>query len=386
MNTSCILERQESGLLELLRIAGHADSQREIRTLTTEKTPFQLATNRWVGLSEYAHYLRECYFSGTRKSVEIHRLDIADRAYDLTLDKFTNVPQESDPDGVVVEIGSKNSLSTQTDCRRYYRALLRMVDRDLEQTQTSNMAETEMIVASAFQRFVRRHFFFSIREAQRQLNPHASRYTWSTPSGAMVLVMPTSMNGPERRRWLEERFGDIDARDPGAREQVQLVVDNELLRDVVVPLDAVSYELHDSGDLLSWAAYHEISIVGIAESLAREKSAQFECLRPAIRHLGKDGVYRLVHRVVRETSSGTLSEATLASEFNLSRPALSRFAGTRWRRDTGPGRRRIPDLWRNLARVISHDEKLQEAARSVGVWESVKSYLAPVEQGGRVSP
>lgn len=363
-------------LVELLQLALQQEGHIAIHELCAERTVFRIGHKEWRCLPAFLDKLRARCIGSPVTSSDIRSMDIADSAYDLTIDKFTHIPCSNNSTNHREYARDNNGHTTRTDCRYYYRALLDMVERKLDAFGCDDPLDAEIVTAETFQQFVQRHFYLSLREAKRQNNPHASRYAWKLSTGTIVLMMPTSMNGTERRRWLEARFPEVADREAIARDRIQLAIDHELLRDTMVPLESIAETLGDDGNVLSWAAFHEIGTAGIAEAIASEKAVHHLTLRPAVRKLGPDGVYQLVHRIVDDLVDGALCEATVATDFGLSRSTVTRFAGIHWDRDAiSRGSKALPDLWRNLAQILAHDEKLQEAARTAGVWDTVKLCL-----------
>ena len=107
-----------------------------------------------------------------------YALEIAEMAYDHTLNKFISLPcHESLP----TISGKKNKNLVKrpvTDCRLYFKAFINHVTKLLKNNRTHSHSEREYIAASALQGLVRRHFYLSRLEAIRRNNVFWSRYYW----------------------------------------------------------------------------------------------------------------------------------------------------------------------------------------------------------------
>jgi hypothetical protein len=67
--------------------------------------------------------------------------------------------------------------------------------------------------------------------------------------------------------------------------------------------------------------------------------------------------------------------AAVAQQYGLSKATLSRFAGIRWDPRGLPKVPRVPDLWRNIAKVVGSNPDFIEAAKRAGVWQSIEKAL-----------
>ncbi|MBN1551690.1 hypothetical protein JW979_09480 [bacterium] len=105
-----------------------------------------------------------------------------------------------------------------------------------------------------------------------------------------------------------------------------------------------------------------------------KKDLEFEQLRPAIQSLGKENVKRLVLRILNDLEDGKYNSSQILIDFNLSKSALSRFAGIRWDKSfESAAEQGIPDLWRNVAEVVMSDPDSFESAVSAGVKEIIRA-------------
>lgn len=277
---------------------------------------------------------------------------IWDDAYDLTLDKFTALPQEEAHTGV--------------DCRKYYRAFMK---REAWKALGAPHAvwDEESFVALALQQFVRRHFYFSYLEARRKENVLVSRYTWHCGElGTLNLRMPCHVSGQKRREWLWENVPDADPRRPGERERVQSIIDQAFGAPRIASLDELESEgIQDVGQ----ATHPNMAAIDrppFARTLAKEKAASADLQRPSIRRLGPEKIEQLVIAILDVLLEPGKSFESLAEEFELSKSTMSRFAGEDWSK-TGSSGADVPDLWNNAAHLLSTCPAFREMAGEAGV-------------------
>lgn len=297
----------------------------------------------------------------------------ADKAYDLTLDRFFG-RAESDCTGGK----QRTTLPASATCRGYYRTFLTWATPRL--SNFPSRLERESRCQTLFQGFVKRQFAYACREAARRALPFLSRYQWTAAGQSLCLYMPVTMTGADRRRWLEEHVTSVNTDHPGERERIQALIDSQLNFGSFVPLDDVRYQLRATGHCCSPAAaamHRELADRGLTETVALEKSRCLEEQRPRIRSLGREGVYSLVRRILKAIGEDTYNEAEIALEFGISKATVSRFAGKHWLRDTDGTGGRIPDLWENMASVLAGVPEFVEAAREAGVWPRIATIAKP---------
>lgn len=304
-----------------------------------------------------------------RDSPAFHRLarfrpGILERAFDLTVDKFTLLPDPC--------VSLKHS---GPDCRLYFRAV---VDRFLADKATyarrGTVAE-ETAVAKLLQGQVTRHFGYSCLEARRESDEVRSRYAWYLKGSAIHLRFPMSVSGLDRRAWLEANVPDPDPNRANESQRVQEIVDRLLGVPGVISLGLEAGEVadeHACNSDLQWVLEHEITAVGLAALVADEKCRNLVSLRPAIRALGEQRLRQLILHAFEGLEQGALRDGELAREFGVSKATLSRFLGNRRPSDSHAS---IGDLWRNTAQVLASTPAFVEAARDAGVWSSVESIL-----------
>lgn len=214
--------------------------------------------------------------------------------------------------------GDEDHGAGGTDSSKYFAAVATHCRKHVPQADT---LERELMVAEALRSFIARHFAFSLREAFRQ-----------------------------RKRRREAEYAATSQKDTGVGQ----------------------------GELgLPWPVEHGLEVHGLADVVAREKAANLEAQRPAIRVLGATRLAALVHLVFEQLAADELNLAHVAERFGVNRATMTRFAGIRWQR----GLAGVPDLWANTAQVLGHSERFVAAAHAAGVWPGVQQALQG--EGGR---
>jgi hypothetical protein len=317
------------------------------------------------------------FLSGLQETLWVRRITcndsvVMDMAYDLSLDKWSNIPNENET----------HMKSSGPDCRFYYGAVLNLVEGLLPEGAAINLAAEETMIPSVFQRVVVRQHMLSCLEARRSRNPAITRYGWEVGDGKRIyLWMPASMPGWQRRVWLEQHVGRVCPSQPGERYRIQTIVDKELgivrVRSLGDGAESIASGRSSDSPVLD-AIAREISRHGLPEVIANEKADSLDLLRPAIRALGKTCVKKLILQIFEGIGGGDYEEKRLAETYGLSRPTFSRFAGSRWKPGTASP---IPDLWANVSKSLAKHEIFMEAAMGAGVWERVEQVLQDLGEG-----
>jgi hypothetical protein len=282
--------------------------------------------------------------------------EILDKAYDLVLDKFSNLPNgDSSGQEPVQEQVQDDARQQGADCRYYYSAFLKDVDKIAKTRPQPSPIGEEHLAGSCLQRFVVRHFHLSLKEARRNANPFVSRYLWEIKgSGKLTLWMPKSLYRQKRRMWLEENIENPNPQDPGERKRVQAIIDDRLIRPRFVPLEGCERCCAIDKALPMRASFDEKS-KDIGLVVAKEKALSFRRQRPAIRRLGPARVEALVLSCFENALTREKSDEQLARKFGLSKSTFSRFAGSSWHHGTNGRQPKLPDLWANMAHVLATD-------------------------------
>lgn len=352
-----------SGLIDRVCLYGDHDALEEIHS----RPLFQYNGSGRIRMVEFIDRLQS---AAARQNQTF-----AEQAYDLTVDRFSRLP-EAQSDSVGVPAGSRKG----TDCRRYFGALRKVLHSHSGGYLTAaTVATEEYAVATLLQRLIAKHYRLALMEARR--SALMTRYVWALPSGCLTVLMPRSMVGSERRTWLERNVPACDPRRPGEQQRVQVIIDDKVGQYHSIPVaddspgsmsDPVGIHAHSP-----WGMTIPRTIEGLAETVATEKAEDLDAQRPAVRSLGAKGVYHLVRRIFDDLGGGNYHPAAVAGAFCLSKATVSRFAGVQWNLDGSHGTG-IPDLWLNTARVIGQNPEFIDVAEEFGVWHRIRAMLSVV--------
>lgn len=245
-------------------------------------------------LTEFLWQMREKYQKhlGSKKIVD----EVIDHAYDLTLAKFTNIPAIKSTSPSESSDKTSGLKHARVNCRKYYGAILKMLEDWQAENPEANSIEKEAAVGRIFQGMVVKHFYFSMIESRRSMHPLRKRYLWKIGNKSITLRHPAQISGRYFREWLEKHFPDPDPNRPGEKERIQYEVDGFFTMHSEVPLDDrwATYELAKGGHLLADSSEYSWMPKKVDElmlTVAEEKTQNIDQMRPAIRDLGKNSLY-----------------------------------------------------------------------------------------------
>jgi hypothetical protein len=302
------------------------------------------------------------------ESLGRHSFEIAAKAYDLTLDKFSNLPGQ--PSSILknnhsIDRTEKNSGS---DCRYYYKAYLSRMTKLFKNNPPTSQIEGEEKAALCMQGLVRNHFYKSLLQAKRELNAFWSRYTWNVKGGTIRILLPVSIKGQKRREWLEKNIKDADPDREGEKLRVQEIINAKLAEETINRAVEGIASLKNSVAPL-WSKKDEELGISLGKVVADEKAENIDQLRRSIRNLGKTKLKRMIKRIFNDVNNQKYEDGKVAKDFGLSKATFSRFAGSRWTKTESP----IPDLWLNTAKVLSQHKIFKEVAMQTGYLKMVEN-------------
>jgi hypothetical protein len=309
-----------------------------------------------------------------RENAIRNSFEIADRAYDLTTDKFSNLydtPGDAEEDGT-----EKNQLErNRSDCRLYFRAILNHLDRSFKQSSNKGQLEMEAKAAAAVQGFVNRHFYLSVKEAKRKVNPLWSRYFWNVGGRKICVWLPVYLKGWERPEWLEKNIETPITANPRERERIQAQINQKIGNVGVIPFNEILHqrilEKHENRS----DPKKDVSR-SLGEVVAKEKADNIAYQRRAIKALGEKKLKQMIQHIFEKIAEDNYHDIAVAKTFGLSKATFSRFAGSRW----NTSKTNIPDLWLNTAQVLSVHPDFKKAAVKAGVWKQVEITLSKVRK------
>ena len=355
-------------LIDLIKKIANSDDSQALFEFHNNRSVFSFNNGPSLVLIEYLIELRESVLRGGSKSFNL--FEVADMAYDLTKEKFTNLPTHPKPKSSPIGENVEKMKRKGPDCRLYYRAYLKRCAKTFNEKSPDGEIMKELQAAKIMQGLVRRQFYYSLLEAERKLkNPFRSRYNWNVNGGTITVYLPVAVKGLKRRKWLEERFESANPLKKGERERIQGIINREFLNERIVEIENVQ-NLADEKHCFGYWKENETEVT-LAEVVAEEKAENIEKLRPTIKALGKEKLKQLILRVFDEIRDADYSDGKLARNFGLSRATYSRFCGSKWHGKEST----IPALWMNTAQVLSQNPAFKEMLNETGFRAQVQNTL-----------
>lgn len=300
-------------------------SETALRELHDFRTVFRGREGQFIRLAEYLDELRE-YQSSLGWSL------YAENAYSTVIDTFVSVEK----------------------CAKKLQSILEQLeDGDI------NPLTLEYQVARKLESLIYHQFQFALKDSRRTLD--WSRYEWMLSNGKLTLILPKTLSGGDRRRWLESRFPGVNPGRPGEKERIQQEIDDHFRHISVDFGSKLSVEKNVSPRI------DPIDMDGLVEQVAEVKVQRIAQQRPAVRRIGAANLKNLIVSVFEAIQDEGTCDERLAEEAGLSKATFSRFCGSRWNTSSS-----IPDLWRNTARIIHSNPKFREVAEDAGVWPAIK--------------
>ncbi|MEM1355025.1 MAG: hypothetical protein AAGH88_09090 [Planctomycetota bacterium] len=402
--TTCHLAHTEQGsiraddlaslwLIDLLEhIVAGGEPQRALNELHQNRRVFRRRGGKPLRLVEF---LDELCAGPLPEEFGITADAQREAVYDAVLSRFLSLP-----------IGGEDERSRAVDSRHYFGATLRAAQHWRDRHPRADLLTLESEVAQLLQGQVVRQIAYCCLNVLRGRNGAASRYDWPVRGGVIRVRLPVWLYRGERPAWLARHVSDPDPDRPGESKRVQQIIDSHFGPLRVVSLEQPS---RSNGVYEGWARYEanpldqlvaeEVSRQGLPEALAAEKARDIRRQRRRIRELGRAKLKAMIHAVLEARVQGEACDHEIAAAFGLTRSTFSRFAGSHWqlneddarRADNGreratetnsavPHQQRVPDLWRNLAQVLSRHPVFREVAQEAGVWPGV-SRIASQPQG-----
>jgi hypothetical protein len=258
-------------------------------------------------------------------------------------------------------------------CRSYFRAIQLSVNKSYQADPPAGELEREARAATILQRFLNRHFRFSINEALRKTDRFWTRYYWRIGNEAQICVkLPVVLAGRRRCEWLEKNIDNPDPKRPGEAKRIQEIINRKFTRERFTVFEAANASLDpEKNDPESkfWSKEDEHHGIMLSKVVAKEKVMTIHRQRPKIQNLGKSKLEKMILQIFDDLPNDDYKDVKIARAFNLSKATFSRFAGSKWNQNDSE----IPDLWQNTAKILSEHTIFRELAEKAGVWEKVKS-------------
>jgi len=353
-------------LVRLAELIAHNSDRKALQELHNNRTMFYYHSDRPLHLAEFTDKLRQSK-QGWRWCNQ--NAEILERAYDLTISKFINLPDQK-------KTGQDVKLDGP-DCRYYFEAFVRHAKKKVDTESYNNEAEREIQMAGLLQNLVIRHFRLSCQECCRRVRELTRRYLWKLDGYTVSVMLPIQIPGSQCSKWLTDNIPDIDPSRPGERDRVQAVVDRLLTRQKVVSLENVDKsKIAANPPCLQPEIEQEMTVRGLADVVADEKAENISFQRTVIQQLGKDKLRQLIHHIFDSLTRGEYEAMNTADSFGINRVTFSRFAGSCWLIRAGKNTNLpVPDLWRNTARTLAGHPMFVRVAETTGVLERVEEIL-----------
>ncbi len=362
-------------LLELVRRIVHGSDRDALKELHDNRMLFRYEHEEALLLVDYILAIGQGILARRWCGYDDTTLE---QAINLTVDKFFNLPGEAP--------NCEHPGRRGPHCFYYFGAFLDYATAKLKTEPPANAIEEEMTVAEMLRRLAMRHFYLSCLESKRRVQKLVRRYIWKLNGNTLYLWLPITLPGQQCQKWLEANIPDLDPARVGEQDRVQAVVNLLLGRRRIFSLsdlEVLGERLPPSSHSLPSMIDEQISVDGLADTVAAEKAENIKRQRPAIRRLGEDKLKQLVQTVFTELAYGSYEEKRIAACFELSRATFSRFAGSRWNHNCKvPIVTSVPDLWRNTAQTLAGHSDFVIAAQKAGVWKRVSAVL-DAGSGGR---
>ena len=367
----------KESMVELVRRIVENSDWIALRVLLDTRRLFRLKDKPPLSLPEFLLELRDRL--APLKECHIYELEMADCAYDLTISKYSNVPN---PPTKKSGSGNYSLKGTGVDCRHYYRAFLRSMQRTIDKGIITNQPQEESEAGRILQNMVYKNFLWSIRECRRETE-FSIRYTWKVKGTKYYLWYPSYMTAKEFREWLEENVKDVNPEAPNEQKRIQSLIDANLKRGYRISLDNACIDKISSRDAeLSSVEFCEgFKFTGsLADSVAQKKVEEIDSLRPAIKKLGGERLKRLILKIFFAVAEGEYQASRIAEQYGISKASLTRFAGSKWFEKIEDNESvTVPDLWKNTAQILSGNPDFMEIVLTSGIVSRFKEVLRLID-------
>jgi len=353
-------------LVRLAELIARNSDRKALQELHNNRKVFCCHSNRPLRLAEFTDKLRQSDLGWRWCNQDA---EVLEKAYDLTISKFGNLPNQE-------RVGQDVKLDGP-DCRYYFEAFIIYAAKKLDTEAPNSETEKEIYMTGLLQNFVIRHFRLSCQEACRRVRKLSRRYLWKLDGYTLSVLLPIQMPGKQCRKWLKDNIPDIDPSRPGERDRVQAVINRLLTKRKVVSLASVDQsEIAARQSSLLPDIEQEMTVKGLADVVANEKAENIEFQRAAIRQLGRDKLKQLIYRIFDSLARGAYGAMNTADSFGISRVTFSRFAGSSWLAQADKGTKLpVPDLWLNTARTLAGHPAFVRVALAAGVLGRVEKML-----------
>ncbi len=315
-----------------------------------------------VLLPEYLYELKNInYYPFISITSNEKHLDLKlDLTYDRAIKKFIELSSEEENEGPF--------------CDKQYQSLVKQLNDYKRGNPNCSELELESECERRFQKMVIRHLSYSWLEVCRSSNRLYQRYRWELPTGTVEVKKPQHIDGRSFNRWLVKHVEEPNPVSKREKCRIQKIIDDWF--GVLGEIDSsdIEYKLKEESDPYDTIEKYPEDFISM---IASEKASSVKILRPAISKIGKSQVYLLVKKILESLQFDDSKDSQIQQEFGLSKSTYSRFAGKEWREKNNG---EVPDLWKNIATIVTKDPIISEHAESIGVNKAILKLLGKEER------
>jgi hypothetical protein len=358
---------QHFTLLRLAELIARDGDNKALQELHNNRRLFYYHSRSPLRMAEFIDKLRQS--SPARRWCNAEA-DILEKAYDLTISKFSNLP-----------CSDEKSLQLKPqgpDCRYYYEAFIKQAEKTIIDNRFYDRDDNrERQMAKLLQNLIVRHFRLSCQECSRRDRKFTTRYLWQVDGHSMEVFLPADLNGRQRGKWLTENIPDVEPARAGERQRVQAIIDDLTKKRRILSLgdieeNTIAAKPFDFESQIE----QELIIKGLADVVAREKADNIELQRDAIQKLGRQKLQQLICEIFDCLAWSKYEAAKIADSFGINRATFSRFAGSSWLTQSGKSQDYpIPDLWLNTAQTLAGHPVFVRVAEDAGILGRVEQVL-----------
>jgi len=353
-------------LLRLAELIAHDSDKKALRELHDNCKVFYYHNNQPLRLAEFADKLRQSSHARQWCNGESEPLE---KAYDLTISKFSNLPNlKKNCSGVKLE---------GPNCRYYYEAFIKQAAKTTDSDFRCRNDDREKEVAKLLQNLIVRHFRLSCHECGRRDSELTTRYLWQVNDYTMEILLPVDIEGRQRGKWLADNIQDVDPTQPGERDRVQDIINDLTRKRNILSLEDIEENtIVANSPGFQLQTEQGITVKGLADVVAKEKAENIEVQRDAIQQLGKEKLRQLVRQIFDCLAHGQYEVVKIAENFGINKTTFSRFAGSNWLTQSGKSLDYpIPDLWFNTAQTLAGHPVFVRVAVGAGILDCVEKVL-----------
>ena len=370
---------KESTVGLVRRIVENSD-RLALEVLLETRKLFRIKNGPPLLLHEFLFKLRDRF----ARSFVLNDVQLADCAYELTLAKYSNIPVIASEREKLAEDSIKGA---GIDCRNYYQAFLSKMHQRIVQGKIKTQTEEEAYAGKVIKKMVYNNFLRSKMECRRQ-TPFSVRYMWRVNKHTFYLWYPSYITAKKIREWLEENVKVTNSERVEEQKRIQTLIDENFERGYHTYMDdqkvfgPSEMLILDKPSAVKFMESH-MFVSGLSTAVAQKKVEEIHELRPGIATLGEKSLERMILQIFSDLSNDDYKAARIADLYGISKPTLSRFAGSQWFKKMGENKKNvIPVLWENTANILAENDEFMETVVASGIAGELKKVLEMINSKG----